>query len=1310
MLEAWIDVGGTFTDCFVKTDSGELLQQKVLSSGRVPIANASQSSGVRGSIAWAAAELMHDADDFWVGGELVILSADGVELSRHDVVRFTGGKIELDSELAIPATARLELDSGLHAPVLAVRRLLGCILADRLQPIDVRLGTTRGTNALLTRSGERTTLAITDSLRDLLEIGDQTRPDLFALNIQKHAPLNERTIGVKERLNATGKIKTPLDETATRRQLEAALKAGSRSLAICLMHSYKNDVHELAVERIAREVGFAFVSVSSQLAPLIEIVPRAQTTVVDAYLSPTIRTYLAEIAEQFSSAGTSGGRLSVMTSAGGLVDWQDYSGKDCILSGPAGGVVALQALASAITDPQSDAGQSARDLIGIDMGGTSTDVCQAGQRQQLDYESTKAGVRILTPTLPIETIASGGGSICWFDGVSLRVGPESGGSTPGPAAYGRGGPLTITDINIYLGLLPAEQFPFPIEHDAIASRLQSMEEQIAASTSPGDSYGDAAQIARGFRTIACQQMSEAVRSVAASTGADVRQHALVGFGGAAGQHVCEVAELLGMQTIYDTPQAGLWSALGMGLASARHDTAVPYYEPIDAISSAEIYKRIEEAAEKLRRQFASTSAVRVAGVAQVRYAGTDATLAVGLPGCNTAAACTWDPARVRQAFESLHHERFGYARPNHTVELVSIRLTATEFPTHQLPASKVVDGDELDPAMDSSRAGNSAGQLRVLARKAIRPGDTFSGPLIVANSGSTLLVNADWNGSCRSDGTIELNRVASAEKQSQGRANQLAQEQSIDPVIRDCYSQRLKSIAVQMGITLQQTAISVNVKQRRDYSCAVFDSTGNMLSSAPHVPVHLGAMGATVRGFIAEFDDLAPGDVFVTNDPLRGGSHLPDVTVVTPVFDSTSKLRFFVASRAHHADIGGVAPGSMSPKAKNLAEEGVLIPPMRMSRGDGIATSQESEAQDSDLEALLGNAPWPPRRPDELLCDLDAQRAAGQHGATLLSEFATSEGWSKLTHYCEAILWSGEQRVRNYFEESGQPRLPARAVDSLDDGTPIAVAISAGRKDPDSAGPALLIDFSGSGPVSPANFNANPSIVSAAVMYVLRVMIADNVPLNEGVLRCLEINVPTGVLNPPRHDDPAACAAVAAGNVETSQRIVDVLMTALGVSAASQGTMNNLLFGNERFGFYETICGGAGATEVADGADAVHTHMTNTRLTDPEVLEARYPVELVSFEVRRGSGGAGSYRGGDGVVRQVKFLEDVELSLITSRRIGAGPPGMSGGSSGKLGVNTLIRRDGTEITLASSCSQQLKSGDQVRICTPGGGGFGEPQN
>ncbi len=1262
-MEAWIDIGGTFTDCFVKTDTGELLQTKVLSSGRVPL-SVQQAAKKR----IVASELTGDVDGFWVGAKLVVVDASGSEIGRVTVEASSQGSLTLAKSVELSLGAKVEVDSGLHAPVLGIRRLIGVPLTQPLPRIDVRLGTTRGTNALLTRNGAQAALAITDFLEDLLLIGDQTRPDLFALDIVRPPPLARWTIPIDERINAAGVITRPLDEASARKRLAEVYDAGCRSLAICLLHSYTNPDHEQALESIAREVGFEFISVSSRLAPLIEIVPRAQTTVVDAYLSPTIRSYLAEIATQLGQ-----GQLSVMTSAGGLMPWQEYSGKDCILSGPAGGVVALRALSKAVSEAKP------RELIGIDMGGTSADVCQAGSAQTIHYESTKAGVRILTPTLPIETVASGGGSVCWFDGVSLRVGPDSAGAQPGPAAYGRDGPLTITDVNIYLNLLPAEQFPFPIDESAVARRLDEITQAVASADSWSSTEVTPARIAEGFRAIACQQMSEAVRAIAAASGTDLRQHALVGFGGAAGQHVCDIADLLGMKTIFDTPQAGLLSALGMGLADTRRDKAIAIYAPLHTMSAKTIAQNIAEAADALQHEVLSAThqsdsveRVQVSVIAELRYEGTDAALAVPVEG-------KWNAEAIRQEFESAHRGRFGYARPEKGVELVSLRVAATLVSAQGLvPSRRVGPARQLDG--------------KVLDRTTINPGDTFAGPVIVSGSGSTLLVRAGWSGQCRSDDTIELSRT----EPSQKLVPTTETADIVDPIVRDCYSQRLRSIAEEMGIVLQQTAASVNVKQRRDYSCALFDRNGFLLSSAPHVPVHLGAMGTTVRSVMQHMDSIQPGDVFVTNDPFRGGSHLPDVTVITPVFESSvpPRLRCFAASRAHHADIGGIAPGSMSPKATSLADEGVLIKPMLLSSRRVVSKVTDG------IEHVLRSAAFPPRHVEELLADLDAQRAAGQHGVNLVTAFAREEGWQKLENYFEAILAASEQRVRAFVGENAhQLSLPATARDSMDDGTKICVKIGKG----DDA--ALVIDFEGTGPVSSANFNANPSIVSAAVMYVIRLLIADDLPLNEGVLRCVDLRVPEGILNPPRHEDPAKCAAVAAGNVETSQRVVDVLLAAFGLTAASQGTMNNLLFGNASFGFYETICGGAGATVRAAGASAVHTHMTNTRLTDPEVLEARYPVELTKFSVRRESGGAGKHRGGDGVVRQLKFTEPVELSLITSRRT-TSPPGMAGGSPGQPGRNTLLRQGEAPEQLPGTCSLKLVAGDEIQISTPGGGGYG----
>ncbi|HBE71565.1 MAG TPA: hypothetical protein DDW52_25765 [Planctomycetaceae bacterium] len=1186
---------------------------------------------------------------------------------------------------------------------------------------------------MLTQGGGKVALAITEPFEDLLEIGDQTRPDLFALNIEKHKPLAATVVGITERLNADGSVRQALGVAAARSALARAKDAGATALAICLMHSYINPAHERELAKIARQVGFLDISVSSETAPLIEIVPRAQTTVLDAYLSPVIREYLGEIASQLaivqsgdrhelSGNNASPGKLSVMTSAGGLVAWEDYSGKDSILSGPAGGVIALRQLASAL----SDSGKQDAPIIGLDMGGTSTDVCCVGPELKLEYESTKAGVRVLTPTLPIDTVASGGGSICWCDGVSLRVGPHSAGASPGPAAYGSGGPLTITDVNLFLGLLPAEQFPFPIDHRAVETQLKTVARTIGEAGIAGLDTLD--RIARGFRTLACTQMAEAVRGIASREGVDVREASLVGFGGAAGQHVCEVAEHLGVRRIYDTPAAGLMSALGMGLANQQRSVSIPVYPEVADLDRAHLIELVSDqfcslADELVRGQDACEMGVRLVG--RLRYQGTEAAQPLTLASTTierkrdagnqaVVAPEVFNGQRLANAFHDQHQQRFGYRR-DAAVELTSLHVEVSLQNSYVLP--EIVRAS----CTQAARGLESAGQPNVpsvVGRKELAFGTTLAGPAIVSGNGSTLLVAPNWNAETLSDGTIELSHQDSpgAEFQdgSAKSSGSLEVAQGHDPIIRDCLSQRLMGIATQMGTTLQQTATSVNVKQRRDYSCAVFSGAGELLSSAPHVPVHLGAMGATVRAAVAALSPLQSGDVLVTNDPYRGGSHLPDITVITPVFFSGAPARngaapaFFVASRAHHADVGGTSPGSMSPQATQLAEEGVMIPPMFLRR-----TGVEAHRA---VQEHLERAPLPPRDMSELLSDLAAQQCAGEVGAQLLIELAEREGPERLAGYVDSILDASHARATEFLQQEVLDRLPVAIEDQLDDGTPIVVRISAQGTaaigNSPSANthkplrPIIKVDFSGTGPVSPTNFNANPSIVSAALIYVLRVMIGDEISLNEGVLRSIELIVPPGVLNPPVGKSPESTPAVAAGNVETSQRVVDVLLRAFGLAAASQGTMNNLLFGTEAFGFYETICGGAGATASANGASAVHTHMTNTRLTDPEVLEANYPVELTQFRIRRGSGGQGKHNGGDGVERQIRFQKPVKLSLITSRRTSP-PPGICGGGAGEVGQNFLIDVSGEAIELPGCCMLDIQPGQEIRVCTPGGGGFGD---
>ncbi len=1317
-LEAWIDVGGTFTDCLVRRDTGEILRIKTLSSSRVPVTarpidgNANDSTELADCI-----ELSDDSDDFWVGATFCGLDGAGNQVFAAPVIEFQrGGRMRLAQPVELTQAEKYEIVPNCEAPVLAVRRLLQVPLSQSIPPITVRLGTTRGTNALLTRNGAKLALLITSPFEQLLEIGDQTRPDLFALDIKKAPTLASMVLPIEERIVSDGSVLVPINLQQARVQLQLAREAGCNSIAISLMHSFKNPAHELRLAELAAEVGIEHVSVSHQLASVVEFVARTQTTVVDAYLSPIVREYFSRLCDQFG--GDDRAELLVMTSAGGLVDWREYSGKDCILSGPAGGVVALSHLQS----------ETNRPVIGLDMGGTSTDVCRAGQQAVLQYESTKAGVRILTPTLPIETVAAGGGSICWFDGVSLRVGPQSAGAFPGPACYGRGGPLTITDLNVVSGRIPASQFPFSIDVDASWQRIDQLLKTIEGSLGRWTRQ----QLIEGLRKLANEQMADAVRSVSIQQGVDPREHVLVGFGGAAGQHICEIAEALGIVQIIDHEDAGLLSAVGMGLARRRFDQVVPIYKSIEELDFYQTIAEGKRVAENLsirisRSEGTSDKAVHLewsndspANFAkspalptcdlnlELRYQGTDSTLTILLSDVITAATNednVW-AKRIEEQFSQLHLKRYGYVRPNRKLEVVALRVSVSSADSRQLgglasTTSAEVEGRSTrEPQLKSS--DNVESPYPCFTRNSLKKGQVIEGPAIILNSGSTLCIERGWKLCVDQTNILVLIRATNElDVLSGGKEQGSRDTQAFDPVLRDCFAQRLSAIATQMGHVLQQTAVSVNIKQRRDFSCAVFDGVGQLLANAPHVPVHLGAMGVTVRAILERFPQMQPGDAFLCNDPYSGGSHLPDLTLVQPVFaeDNVTQPAFFVANRAHHADIGGIAPGSMSIQATRLEQEGVVISPFQI--------TQAGQSRLDQLKSVVDACPFPPRNWAENLADLYAQQAACERGSQLLAEYAQAIGWPTMVQYSDHLLDAGQARIERFIENELTDRCGVAVVDSLqfsdslEDGTPICVRISIIEKK------RLSIDFSGTGPTSATNLNANPSIVTAAVLYVLRCIVEDDLPLNEGVLRAVQLNIPHSVLNPQPAKVPGLSPAVAAGNVETSQRVVDVLLGALGIAAASQGTMNNLLFGNSSFGFYETICGGSGATARAAGASAVHTHMTNTRLTDPEVLEIRYPVRLVQFKIRSGSGGAGKHAGGDGVIRSFQFLQPVTLSLLTSRRVST-PFGLAGGSAAKAGENWLEIAGEKPRLLPSSCQVDVPANSVLTLFTPGGGGFGKP--
>ncbi|HZN35826.1 MAG TPA: hydantoinase B/oxoprolinase family protein, partial [Pirellulaceae bacterium] len=1004
-----------------------------------------------------------------------------------------------------------------------------------------------------------------------------------------------------------GQILAPLDAGDALGKLTALRDAGIESLAICLLNSYANPSHEEQLETLARQAGFAEISLSSRVAPLMKIVSRGDTTVVDAYLNPLLRQYV----ERLRSA-LPGSDVRLMTSSGGLVSGERFSGKDSILSGPAGGVVGFSRAAQAAGFAKA---------IGFDMGGTSTDVARFDGRFEYEHETEKAGVRIVAPMLAIETVAAGGGSICRFDGVKLVVGPESAGADPGPACYGRGGPLTVTDCNLFLGRLIEEHFPFSLSHAAVEQRLAQIAGEVAAAGKPLS----ATELAEGFLAIANANMAQTIRSISLAKGYQPADFVLVAFGSAGPQHACAISRQLGIRRILIHPDAGVLSALGIGLADVvRHEVA-GIYEPLLADSLSRTESKFDELAA------AAVAHVEAEGVPRERielrrsldlqYRGVDAYITVAEPSDGDYA----------QEFAAVHQQLYGYLHEGRPLEIVAARVEAVGHTAAQAP-NLFRNPSSQPPQIVLAPSG----RFPVYRREDLPAGTKLDGPALVVEPLTTTVMEAGWRGEVLPGGELVLSDEAGNTSTAAGTSTQA------DPIQLELFNGRLTAIATQMGITLRNTAGSVNVKERLDFSCAIFTADGDLVVNAPHIPVHLGAMSQTVRQVFADNPNMRPGDVFVTNDPYRGGSHLPDVTVVTPVFDDA--LRFFVASRAHHAEIGGITPGSMPPFSKSLAEEGVLLRNLKLADGGKLRL-------DVLRQALL-SGPYPSRAVEDNLADITAQITANHQGVRDLSAFIAEQSWPVVEAYMRHIQDAAERKMRAALAKLPPGR--REFVDHLDDGSPIAVAVSI---DGDRA----TIDFSGTGPVLPGNLNANRAIVSAAIMYCLRLLIGEEIPLNQGLLKPVELILPECLLNPPARERPEECAAIACGNVETSQRVVDVLLGTFQLAAASQGTMNNLLFGDAAFGYYETICGGSGATVECHGADAVHTHMTNTRLTDPEVLERRFPARLLEFSIRRGSGGRGKHRGGDGVVRRIEFLRELTVSILSQRRGPFLPYGMEGG-------------------------------------------------
>lgn len=1271
--EFWIDVGGTFTDCIYRRPDGSISTLKVLSSG-ITKGVIEETSGTDRIVDSAR---QTEPTGFWSGYTIRFLDDAGRSVHTAKIRKSHQGNGLLAVEQLLPphvgAGTRYELDGSEEAPILAIRRAMTLSRDEEIPPVSVRLGTTRGTNALLTRTGARTAFVTTKGFRDILLIGNQDRPRLFDLAIQKPEPLFEKTVEIDERIDAAGHVLKVPDLAEIRTAFKGLYDSGIESVAICLLHSFANSDHELIVESVAREVGFHEISTSSRLSPLIRIVSRGDTTVMDAYLNPILRDYIDRLRKSLGDS-----TLRMMTSAGGLVDADHFVGKDSILSGPAGGVIGFSRIAVQAGFEKS---------IGFDMGGTSTDVSRFDGEYELEFETQKAGVRIVSPMLAIETVAAGGGSVCGFDDVRLFVGPQSAGADPGPACYGRGGPLTVTDINVFLGRVLPQHFPFPLNVTAVENRLEQLCEQIADSPL-GRKY-EPVELAEGFRMIANASMVRALRKISVAKGYDPSEYALVSFGGAGSQHACAMARELGIRKVLIHPYAGILSAYGIGLADVRRfserSILTAFAGPdlplivVDTFAelSAEARRQVE--AEGVE----STQILPPARSLDLRYQGVESSINVAAP----------EDGDWRGAYEAVHQRRYGYCHSDRELEIVAARVEVVG--TTPEPDDAVAEFVTRHPAPDEYATvwfeGNPS-ETRVFQRESLHAGDSFVGPAIVCEPTSTVVIEPGFSATVLGRGEIVIcdesgvKAAGNAEKSSDYAAN------DIDPVTLEIFNNLFAAIAEQMGVTLQMTSFSTNVKERLDFSCAIFTPTGDLVVNAPHIPVHLGAMSETVKWMLSDVPNLNPGDVYVTNDPFRGGSHLPDVTVVTPVHDAKSgELMFLTASRAHHSEIGGIVPGSMPPFSTSLADEGVLIRCFKL--------VDQGVSRERELRELLSSGKWPSRSVTNNISDVSAQVAANGAGVRQLTELVDRYSLGLVRACMERIQEAANAKMRLSLSKIVDGEY-AR-TDHLDDGSPIAVKITV-------SGDCTVVDFTGTGPVLKSNLNANRAIVTAAVMYSFRCLIDENIPLNSGVLDPIEIVLPTCLLNPQANDDPAQCPAIVGGNVETSQRVVDVLLGALNVAAASQGTMNNLTFGDGTFGYYETICGGSGATAASAGADAVHTHMTNTRLTDPEIIERRYPVRLHEFSIRRGSGGAGRNPGGDGIVRRLEFLKPLSVSLLTERRSHYAPFGLEGGEPGMTGRNQLRRCDSETVEeLPGKVQLDASAGDILTIETPGGGGFGK---
>ncbi|MEA5619788.1 hydantoinase B/oxoprolinase family protein [Cronbergia sp. UHCC 0137] len=1124
----------------------------------------------------------------------------------------------------------------------------------------VKMGTTVATNALLEKKGDSTLLIITQGFADALRIGYQNRPDIFARHIILPEMLYEQVIEVTERYSSQGEELISLNLEDLRPQMQRAFEDGIRACAIVFMHGYRYTSHEKQVANLAQEIGFTQISASHQVSPLMKLVSRGDTTVVDAYLSPILRRYVDQVASQLGNSV----KLMFMQSNGGLVDAENFQGKDSILSGPAGGIVGAV---------QTSLMAGFKKLITFDMGGTSTDVAHYDGEYERSLDTEVAGIRLRTPMMAIHTVAAGGGSILQFDGSRYRVGPQSAGANPGPASYSQGGPLTVTDCNVMVGKLQPGFFPqvfgvngdLPLNAEIVRQKFRDLTDSINDHRTPEE-------VATGFLAIAVDKMANAIKKISLQRGYDISTYTLCCFGGAGGQHACLIADALGMTQVFIHPLAGVLSAYGMGLANVRVWRERAVEAVLDSGLSPQLTAVLTELAREAATELNDEEKIEINQKVLLRYEGTDVPLMVNFA----------DMVEMQNQFEELHRQRYGFIAPEKRliVEAVTVELVVH----HQAPQEVVVNRrDDRLPEVVARVQMYTAGKwwtTPVYQREDLQPGDCILGPAIIVESTGTNVIEPGWQAELTPLQHLVLQRsltTTSLATTSQHRP---------DPVMLEIFNNLFRAIAQQMGITLQNTSSSVNIKERLDFSCAIFDHFGQLIANAPHIPVHLGSMSESVEALITSHGDkIKPGDVFAANNPYNGGTHLPDITVITPVFSNSSHLPiFYVASRGHHADIGGITPGSMPPHSQNITEEGILL--------DNFPLVVDGKFCEQELVELLTNSPYPARNINQNIADLKAQIAANEQGVKELNHIVEQYSLETVQAYMRFVQDNAEEAVRRVIEVLKDGNFSY----NLDNGSVIQVDISIDRENRNAK-----IDFTGTSPQQlNNNFNAPAAVCKAAVLYVFRTLVDDDIPLNAGCMKPLEVIIPENCMLNPRYP-----AAVVAGNVETSQAITDALYGALGVLAASQGTMNNFTFGNERYQYYETICGGSGAGAEFDGTDAVQTHMTNSRLTDPEVLEWRFPVILESFKIRENSGGKGKHHGGNGVIRRLRFLEKMTAGILANHRLVA-PFGLSGGEPGKVGRNYVERCNGDIEDLPSKAVVEMNPGDVFIVETPGGGGYG----